>query len=386
MVRARNVGEASSRVGPWARMVPLLALWAVPVLAVAVAVPLAGMREEASVAPPLPSVVTVGSQSTDYRASVTVTVEVEQVGQVRSPVSGLLTSVASFAEASGSVRSGQELFAVDGVPVLAQPGTVPLHRELHWGDEGEDVAAVGRFLVEAGLLDEELVDATFGPDMRAAVVQLQERLGVRTDGVFHPTYVAYVPQSANQFAEPLLTVGSPVSVGEAVLNTAPSPVRITFAPSSTGASLTDLQEAPLTLTFGDLQIPVSGLEPTPDELAAIYAGLQQAVAGGEARLTADGAGGSEGAGGPEQYTGGLLGLAEPQVRGVVPGSAVHVTSSGMQCLFREQDGGGWDPVPVPALTPAVGSLGAVYVQPELTDARIARDPLTLPGDVLADCG
>jgi hypothetical protein len=393
MVRTREGGSSGFRVRPWARLVPLVALWAVPAVAVAVAVPAADSREEASVAPPLPSVVTVGSQSTDYRTSVTVSVEAEQVGQVRSPVPGLLTSLT---EADGPVRSGQELFAVDGVPVLAQLGTAPLHRELREGDEGADVEILSRFLVDAGLLEEDLTDDTFGPGLRAAVVQLQERLGVRTDGVFRPSYVAYLPESAGALGEPQLTVGSTVAAGDVVLDTAPVPARIRFAPTSTGASgasLANLQgDAPLTLTFGDLKIPVSGLDPAPEELAAIHAGLRKAAGSGEAQVTASEPagpgepGGSGASGDSEQYDGGLLGLAKPQVRGVVPGTAVHVTGSGKQCLFRkQQNGGGWTPVPVPDLEPAVGMQGAVYVERALTDARVARDPLTLADDVRAEC-
>lgn len=371
--------RSSSRAGPWLRLVPLVALWAVPVLAVALAVPGAGAREEASVAPPLPSVVTVGSQSTDYRTSVAVSVEVEQVGQVRSPASGLVTGLS---EVEGPVRSGEELFAVDGVPVLAQRGTAPFHRELRAGDDGEDVEVLDRFLVEAGLLEDEFADGTFGPGVRAAVVRLQEQLGVDTDGVFRPSYAAYVPQSADELGEALLAVGSPVTAGEAVFDTAPVPVRIRFTPTSTGASLANLGGAPLTLTFGDLRIPVSGLDPDPEELAELYAGLREAVADGAGQVTAGGPGG---AGEPEQYTGGLLGLAEPQVRGVVPGTAVHIGSSGTQCLFREQDAGGWGPERLAALEPAVGIVGAVYVDTSLVDERIVRDPLTLDDDLLAEC-
>ncbi len=375
--------RSDSRLRPWMRLAPLVALWAVPVVAVAVAVPMAGTREEASVAPPLPSVVTVGSQATDYRTSVAVSVEVEQVGQVRSSVSGLLTSLA---EATGPVRSGQELFAVDGVPVLAQRGTAPLHRELRRGDEGADVVVLGHFLMDAGLLAKGLVDETFGSGTHAAVMRLQDKLGVRTDGVFRPAYVAYLPESGGALGEPLLAVGSPVSVGEAVLNIAPAPVRITFAPTSEGVSLADLKDGPLTLAFGDLRIPVSSLDPESDELTAIHAGLRKAVVNGESKVVADDPGKSAESGGPEQYGGGLLSLAKPQVRGVVPGTAVHVTSSGKQCLFRRQQGdSGWAPVPVPTLESAVGTLGAVYVEPALIDARIARDPLTLADDVLSRC-
>ncbi|WP_194164994.1 peptidoglycan-binding domain-containing protein [Pseudactinotalea sp. HY160] len=364
-------------MSPWLRLVPLVALWAVPVVAVAVAVPAVGMREEASIAPPLPSVVTVGSQSTDDRTSVTVSIEIEQAGPIRSPVSGLLTSLA---EIDGPVRPGQELFAVDGVPILAQPGTAPLHRDLREGDAGEDVEVLARFLVDAGLLDGDLAGSTFDRGTRAAVVQLQEELGVRVDGVFRPGYVAYLPRSAAELGEPQLTVGSMVAAGETILETAPVPMRIRFIPTSMSTSLTELQDAPLTLTFGDLQIAVSGLEPTAAELATIHAGLREAVAGGEAQVTE-----SEVPGEPEQYDGGLLSRAEPQVRAVVPGTSVHVNGSGTQCLFQRQEDGGWAPERIRALEPAVGTLGAFYVDPSLIDARIARDPLTLPGEVLAEC-
>lgn len=376
--RAREGDRSSSRVGQWVRLLPLVALWAVPVVAVAVAVPAAGLREEASVAPPLPSVVTVGSQSTDYRTSVSVLVEVEQVGQVRSPVSGLLTSLAPT---DGPVRSGQELFAVDGVPVLAQRGTVPLHRELRWGDEGEDVDALARALVDAGLLKEELADDSFGSAMRAAVVQLQQRLGVRTDGVFRPTYVAFVPQSAPALGDSPLAVGSTVSAGDVILETASVPARVTFTSTSPGVSLAKLQDAPLAMIFGDLEIPVSGLDPDPKELTEIYAGLREALSIGEAQLASDPGETGE----PAQYDGGLLSLADPQVSGVVPGSAVYVNSAGNQCLFEQQDDGNWVPEQVTVLEPAVGTLGAVFVEPDWIDARIARDPLALSDRVLAEC-
>lgn len=375
-VAARTDAGLSSRLGPWVRLVPLVVLWAVPVVAVAVAVPRAGAREEASVAPPLPSVVTVGGRSTDYRTSVSASVEVEQVGQVRSPVSGLLTSLATE---DRPVRSGQELFAVDGVPVLAQVGTAPLYRELRSGHEGEDVEVLARFLVDMGLLPTDEADDTFGSAMRLAVEQLQARLGMRVDGVFRPTYVAFVPESATALGDPVLAVGSPVAAGEPVLDTAPAPVRISFVPTSPGVSLADLQGAPLTLTFGDLQIPLSGLDPTGSELAAVHAGLREAVSIGEAQVSTGETDGTE------QYSGGLLGLAEPQVRGVAPGTAVHVTRSGTQCLFVQEGDGGWTPAPLPKLEAAVGELGAVYVDTALIDARVARDPLTLPDSVLAEC-
>lgn len=374
MLRPREGGRTRRRVGAWMQVIPLVALWAIPVVAVVVAVPMASVREEVSLSPPLPAVVTVGSQSADYRTSVTVSVELERAGQVWSPVSGVLTSLAEW---DGAVHSGQELFAVDGVPILAQRGTVPLHRELRLGDEGEDVKALARFLADAGMLDRGVADVTFGSDVHAAVMLLQEKLGVRADGVFRPAYVAFVPQYAYVREEALLTVGSPIAVGEAVLDMAPAPARVGFTPTSSG-SLVHLQSAPVIVIFGDLEIPVSGLKPNSKELAKIHAGLREAVAAGEAEIT------SGEPGQPERYEGGILRIAEPQVRGVVPGSAVHVTALGAQCLFRQHKGG-WSPEPLTALEPVVGTLGAVYVDAELIGARIARDPLALADDTLSEC-
>lgn len=364
-------------MGPWLRLVPLLALWAIPVVAVAVAVPNALVREEASVEPPLPKVVTVGSQSTDYRTSVAVSVGVERAGVVRSPVAGLLTSVA---EAGSRVHPGVELFAVDGAPVLAQPGAVPLHRELRWGDRGDDVDVLGQFLVALDLLDADRADDRFGPAVRAAVVQFQEDIGVRADGVFRPSYVAFVPESVTTVGDPQQAVGTLIAAGAEIFDAAPVPTRIGFTPTSTNASLIDLADAELTLAFGDLELPVSSLDPTPEELPSIHAALRGAVGDGIAQLMT-----SDGAGGVEQYGGGLLRLAEPRVHGVVPGTAVYVTATGAQCLFQDQGSGDWEVVRLPSLEPAVGALGAVYVDAELIDTRIARDPLVLDGDLLDEC-
>jgi hypothetical protein len=396
----------------WARLVPLIVLWAVPVAAVVVAVPLVGDREQGSVTGPLPSVVEVGSRSADYRTAVAVTVELAESGQVRSPVAGTLTSVtepATPGSTSEPLRSGQELFAVDGVPVLAQRGVSPLFRELRQGAEGADVEVLARFLADAGLLSEDLVDGDFGRGVRAGVVELQERLGVaRPDGVYRTSYTAYVPAAADALGDPLLAVGSPVAAGDPVLTTAPAPARVTFAPTTPEASLTPLEGSPLVLLLGDQALPVSALQPTTDELPALRAGLREAVADGTVQLTGGSPGGSNGsastaaAASPEAYAGGLLALAEPQVRGVVPGTTVHLTEAGTACVFRHDDAsdtgatgsasgtagdaaGGWSAVRLPSLEPAVGELGAVFVDADLTGTPVARDPLTLPEQVRATC-
>ncbi|HLS34197.1 MAG TPA: peptidoglycan-binding domain-containing protein [Brevibacterium sp.] len=359
------------------RLVPLLALWLLPVVVAGVAVPLAGIREEGSVAAPLPSSVTVGSETTDYRTSVMVAVAMEPAGEVRSPVSGLVTSIA---EVDGPLVSGRELFTVDGVPVLVQHGTLPFHRALDLGDEGEDVEALERFLMDAGFLDGESADGTFGPRVREAVRGLQESLGVEPDGVFQPGYVAFVPESVGALGEPLTAVGRTVALGDPVFATAQAPGAIRFTPAGASGSLAGLEDGPLTLSFGDLEIGVAGLDLAPEDIGDVFAGLEAAVASGAAQVMA----GADGE--PTQYSGGVLRRTQSEVRGMVPGTSVHVSPTGEQCLFRQDGDGSWDAVPVPAAEPAMGILGAVYVDTTFVDMRVARDPLLLPDNVLEQCG
>lgn len=193
----------SHRLSSGVRLVPLLALWAVPVIAVAVAFPLAGASEEVSVAAPQPAVVDVGSRMADERTAVEVVVTRAEALDVLSPAAGIISSLGEV----GPVETGQELFAVEGVPVLAYRGA-PLWRDLELGDRGEDVRALGQFLSSLDLMTTGDVDDRFGPATRTAVRALQERLEVREDGVFRLGYVTRVPDEVQDAAEHLVRLGA----------------------------------------------------------------------------------------------------------------------------------------------------------------------------------
>lgn len=363
----------------WGPMLMLVLLWLVPVVAISVAVPLVNAREQASVEPPLPSVVTVGSQSADYRTSVLVVLHLERAYEVWAPAQGVLTSTA---EPESAIIAGQELFTIDGTPVLAQPGSVPLHRPLEIGDEGEDVEALGELLHEMGLLNEDHVGPEFSGPMQEGVREVQRRLGEQVDGVFSPTYIAYVPRSANSLGEAVVDVGATVNPGQAVFHTAPGAERVTFTPSSASASLEALHEESLTLHLGETQVSLSAIEPNELEVAAIEEQLALALAEGAVQL----AGNESAAGESVSYSGAMLSLAEPEVKGVVPGTAVHIARDGTQCVFLSDGEDGWTATLLSELEPAVGTIGALYVDPEFVDAQIARDPLTLSEQVRAECG
>ncbi|GAB3229128.1 hypothetical protein GCM10027586_14260 [Kineococcus gypseus] len=232
------------------------------------------------------------------------------------------------------------------------------------------------------MLRQEVSGDIYDRGMQVAVVTLQEKIGVLPDGVFRPAYVAFVPQLAGALGKPLVPLGATVDAGEAVISLTPVAAGIRFNPTSASSDLSNLRGKPLTLNFGDMRIPVSSFDPSREETIDIYAALLEAVTRGEAQTTA---GEVDKLDTPAQYDGGFLSLAEPPVRGVVPGTAVYVTTSGVQCLFRQESANDWVAVPVSVLEPAVGILGAVYVGPELIDAPIARDPLILTDDVLTGC-
>ncbi|NHC14515.1 peptidoglycan-binding domain-containing protein [Motilibacter deserti] len=346
--------------------------------------PTAGARETESVAPVLPTLVPVGSRSTDYRTSVKVVAQMGPSAQVRTQASGMLTSTRGAGQA---VRQGQELFTVDEVPVLAYRAAAPLFRDLHVGDKGDDVLGLERYLSRLGKLPADAVDDTFREKTVAAVKALQEeRLGVRADGTFRVSYVAFLPEGVTSLGEPVAPVGSAVAAGDPVLETAPAPVSIEFRPADDGGPLTTLAGAGLVLLVGDERVPVSGLTPTAEELAGLYRTVTEEVAIGRAQqLPSD-------IGSTQQFSGLLLARAQAETRGVVPATAVHVSESGGQCVFvRDGDGAhesstaGLSARALPKLEVAVGELGAAFVDAELIGAQVVRDAAAVPAQTSASC-
>ncbi|MBI2024225.1 peptidoglycan-binding protein [Candidatus Giovannonibacteria bacterium] len=68
----------------------------------------------------------------------------------------------------------------------AQSSTFVLQRDLYEGLSGEDVRALQRFLIQNSLLGAGLDTSYFGPLTKAAVMEMQKRLGVPSTGYVGP--------------------------------------------------------------------------------------------------------------------------------------------------------------------------------------------------------
>jgi peptidoglycan hydrolase-like protein with peptidoglycan-binding domain len=368
--RRLNLDEQPS----WVRVVPLVALWAVPLLAISVALPLVGARDAASVAPALPEYTVVGTRSNDHRVAVDVIARLAPAREIRSQASGLVTELSVSA---GPIATGQKLIEVNGVPVLAFRGSSPLYRDLQSGATGDDVEALGHFLVSQSVLSEADVSTRFGAAMRAAVRAFQKTLGSTPDGVFRVSYVAFVPDSVDEVDPPTLAVGDSVNPGDPILLGGRTPLALSFDVVSDGVSLASLADAPLVLRFGNDEIAIPSINPN-DDLSALFASMRLAASSGiaESQTAEDGESIS--------FSGGVLALAEGEARGVLPATAIYIAASGTQCVYVVED----STVTVfklEVVEPAVGDLGSAFVDVALADSTVVRDALSVAAETRAQC-
>lgn len=358
----------SDRSRGWVRLVPLVALWAVPVVAVAVAFPLVDAAEERSVAVAAPTVVEVGARSEDGRIAVEVATVRADAPEVRAPAAGVVTALAE----PGPVEPGAALFALDGVDVLAYRGS-PLWRDLGPGDRGADVRALGDYLVALGHLDPARVDDRYGTAVREAVRAVQDRLGVPQDGRFRTSYVVRVDDAVPSVAGPLVTLGDRVEAGDAVLQGAQPVEALTVAPIAEGGGLGQLGREPVVLRLGEVEVPMSSTSPQGAELAELVAVLEDAAATGTIERVVDESTSTV------RYRGGILALQDAVERGAVPSTAVRVDHDGATCvLLSDGDAAGARPHRLEVAEPG-NELATVLVDADLVGAHVLRDATQATG-------
>lgn len=351
------------------RVLALVGLWAVPILAVGIAVPLSAALDARSVETPPPLTVTVGSREADRAIAVNAVATLATQPEIRTAVDGVLTGIGP----SGTIEPGSEVFAIDGVPVLAYRGAV-LHRDLSRDDRGADVAALGEYLSSLGLLDPASGGDVFGPAVQASVRALQQRLGIAQDGVFRLAYVSYIPEGATEIAGTAAELGDRVSAGDPVL-VAVAPVQsVVLTPVSAG-NLAAYGGLELALRLGPSTVDIPGVEVTGAEATAVVTALNDAVRAGAARVeTSDGA--------PSTYSGGILVLRTPETTGTVPSTAVLVDARSTTCLIAVTDVGELQTLtPMPLAQAAAGTeLGTVAVDEAAIGAQVVRDVSALPAE------
>lgn len=362
----------------------MVALWASPLAVLAVATYGAESEQKRSVERPAPSVVTVGSRQAQQRQPVDVILEEGPESELRSQLSGTVTGIAFTPPQA--IASGAELFSVDGHPVFAMSGGVPLHRDLAEGDSGADVQALQAFLADRGHLPREVADARYGPRVAAAVKSFQRAAGYEPDGTFRRSYVLFVPPGFGSIDSVRVALGD-VLTGDRVVAIGSRPVlsaRLVRSGSQQEPAVRNGVESTLEVGQGSLaltSLPVSAdqLGPLRELLVAgVRAGdLKPPVSEGESPRTTT-------------YPGLTLASSAGDARGTVPSSAVLLASDGTRCVFTSGSRRGWTDrgSRVERLLSAEADpteLGVTLVDAGLRSLVVARDAGSLPPEVRARC-
>jgi len=371
----RRPAPVGGRGAGVARVLLLAGLWVLPPVAVLAAPPLTAALDADSVSAPRPTTVTVGSRDVDRAIAVNAVATLSAPPELRAAVDGTLTGLGT----PGELGQGSEVFAIDGVPVLAYRGAV-LHRDLARDDRGQDVAALSQFLVELDLLDGASVGDQFGPALESAVTELQQRIGVEPDGVFRLAYISYVPEGADELADAVVGLGDRIAVGDPVW-LAQAPVEsVVLTPVSTG-NLAGYVGNDLALRLGGFTVDISGIELAGAEAASLTTALDEAVRTGAARVEMS-------SGSPSTYSGAVLVLRSPTTTGVVPSTAVLIDAAGRTCVVAV-DGDPADSASLsrlPLVSAVAGSeLGTVAIDESTIGAVVIRD-VSLLAEADSTCG
>ncbi|WP_157696880.1 peptidoglycan-binding domain-containing protein [Leifsonia sp. 21MFCrub1.1] len=362
----------------------VVVLWASPVAVFVTATHGAKAEQKRSVEGPSPSVVTVGSRQPQQRQPVDVILDEGPESELRSQLSGTVTGI-TFAPTQ-VIGSGAELFSVDGHPVFAMSGGVPLHRDLGDGAFGADVQALQAFLADRGLLSRDMTDGRFGPRVAAGVKSFQRAAGYDPDGVFRRSYVLFVPPGFGAIDSVRLVLGD-VLAADRVVAVGSRPVlsaRLVRSGSQQEPAVQSGAESTLDVGDGSLALPTLAvgadqLAPLRDLLVAgVRSGsLNPPVSEGESPRTTT-------------YSGAALVSSVGEARGTVPSSAVLLGPDGTRCVFASGSTRGWAErgSRVERLVFADADpteLGVTLVDGALRSRVVARDAGSLPREVRARC-
>ncbi len=357
---------------------PLVILWLVPLGAFALAVPQAGKAEEAAVkTDSVPSSLPVGSREIDHRQSADAQFTFGSPASLEAPTGGMLTSIE--VTPGSAIEQGQPLFAIDGTPVAASLGGVPIYRDIVDGMEGPDVESLTKLLISRGLLPPDGASNYVSSLVVDAINAYQESIGVEPSSTFSRSYAAYVPEDARFVSKINHLVGSTVSQGVDLLHLAGPPLLATLKASAQGQTLAALSGAPLTATVGTEIFELSSLEPTGEELAAFYDFVST-----HAQSTSGDPSGAQSSEASQKYSGLVLALRDPVQVGTVPAAAVFTSPSGTMCLFMSTNTG----VTAERLAeaePVAGELGTIGVDLRFVGKSVLVDASTAPESAKLQC-
>lgn len=156
---------------------------------------------------------------TDDPRSVFIDIDAQALPGLLAPRAGVVTQLAC--EPGGTMRSGEVVLAIDGVPLPALASAMPLWRDISLGMEGTDVAAIQSELVRLGLSTS--TSGRYDDETSAAVRALLARSGAPTpaEGLERGA-VVWLPRPSVTVASCAATVGSTLVAGGPLVSLAPS--------------------------------------------------------------------------------------------------------------------------------------------------------------------
>lgn len=351
---------------------PIVLVWAVPVLIAVACFVFSAVQESTTVLRPGPETVKAGSTSDEVPTPVTLTATRDSPVPLRSRTSGIVTSVSSAV--SAQLEPGDNLMSVGDMRVRAQVGPSPIVSDVGPESNGADVERVSHLLAETTYLDSSEVTRAYTWELRKAIDKWNEDVGVPTDGVFRVSTTVFVPEDARPLDRLTVTIADQVTDGAEIGSFAAEVEAVSLAPA-TDAPLSRLAGIPVKLRFGEREFnlpELNGIAPDDDLLEF----LSHAVAEGNAQQREmDQA---------TAYEGGRLVLAEPRRYATVPTGSVYVGTSGTACVFTALGDGDYRAQPVPDARP-LGASGTTAIGIGFAGDDVASSAVVLPESVLDSC-
>lgn len=131
---------------------------------------------------------TVEERAVGREMTFSVSIRQERTVIAANQMSGTITSISDKQE----FGEGDEVYAVNAIPVRVVQGTMPFYRALARGDSGPDVRQLSEALTRMGYL--ESADDEFGPRTEAAVKAWQRAVGQKQTGVIDQGQLIAIPE------------------------------------------------------------------------------------------------------------------------------------------------------------------------------------------------
>lgn len=348
-------------------IVVCVAVWLVPT---GIAVGLwsaSALVERAAVTADDAEIIQVGERVDAEARDAVVDVYLGDAHLVSSESTGTVTQV--LTSPGSALTNGVPVIAIGDAVIRAFAQDFPLYRPLVRGDRGPDVEALEMFLRDGGFLDVATIDDVYGVQVDRAVRAFQKDNGYTVDGVFDPSYVAYVGTAFTVAAIDVVP-GDKVAVDDQIMSGTAPATKVEIKDPDLNP-LPPFSGAPLMLLLADSSVSVDGT--SLDGAAAMEVATALATSGAGGTTVEDGA--------VVRYANARIELSEPGAWGTVPSSAVYISDTGVRCAVDENG----TAIPLVDSRESTGQPGIMLVQADLVGMRVLSDVAQAPSGSLDAC-